>query len=152
MSSATVLAVTNGLKLVESAVEESGGPFLTGKDYRAIDLLLWPFFERFRPSAVMLPGTCFAVLNFFLMDVSDVCADRNSSQIALNQDFPVEDFPVLAAWMKEMTSVDDLQSAQLSHEIHVQLNHDLVEGKEVDYSLADTKEEGITIYASPRSH
>ena len=73
-----------------------------------------------------------------------------SSQIAINEDFPVEGFPALAAWMKEMTSVGDLQSALLSHEIHIQLNRDSVEGKEVDFSLADIKEEGITIYASLR--
>ena len=62
----------------------------------------------------------------------------------------MEGFPVLDAWMKEMTSVDDIQSALLSHEIHVQLNRNVMEGKEVDYSLADTREEGITVYASPR--
>lgn len=65
MSPATVLAVTKGLKLVESAVEESGGPFLTGKDYGAVDLLIWPFFERFRPSVVMLPGAYFLLHSYF---------------------------------------------------------------------------------------
>ena len=82
--------------------------------------------------------------------MADVHGDHNCSQIALNQDFPVEDFPVLAAWMKEMTNVADIQSALLSHEIHVRLNRDLVEGKEVDYSLADVQEEGIIVYAFPR--
>ena len=57
MSHTTVLAVIDGLKVIESAIEESGGPFLTGKDFGAVDLLVWPFLERFRPSVVMLPGT-----------------------------------------------------------------------------------------------
>ena len=49
-----------------------------------------------------------------------------------------------------MTSVDDLRSTMLPHETHLQLNRDLVEGKELDHNLADVKEEGITIYASPK--
>lgn len=77
MSSSTVLAVADGLKLLELAVEGNGGSFLAGKDYGAVDLLLWPFFERFRPSAVMLPGQAHAAFlgcYFLSFSSGDVCA------------------------------------------------------------------------------
>ena len=70
MSHTTVLAVIDGLKLIESTVKESGGPFLTRKNFGAVDLLVWPFLECFRMSVVMLPGTelsFFHVLIFSLL-------------------------------------------------------------------------------------
>lgn len=79
-----------------------------------------------------------------------MCHVRYLSQVAVDQDFPVEEFPVLDAWMKEMVWMDAIQGTTLPHDIHVQLNRDLVEGKELDYSLADIREEGIIVYASPR--
>ncbi len=44
------------LKTVEDVLSQYGGPFIFGKDITAIDLMIWPWFERARAFADKVKG------------------------------------------------------------------------------------------------
>ncbi len=52
-SVATLLKYT---KSVEAVITQYGGPFILGKKISTVDLMIWPWFERFRIMVDIVPG------------------------------------------------------------------------------------------------
>ena len=63
---------------------------------------------------------------------------------------PKEKFPVLHRWMTVMVEeVEAVQSTLLPFDVHVELVKALTKHRPMDYSLADTTGQGVTVYAAP---
>ena len=49
-------ALSSVIADIEAMIVESNGQYLSGEKCGAVDLLLWPFFERLKPAAAVRPG------------------------------------------------------------------------------------------------
>ena len=68
----------------------------------------------------------------------------------IDTDFSKEKFPVLHRWMTVMVEeVEAVQSTLLPFDVHVELVKALTKHRPMDYSLADTTGQGVTVYAAP---
>ena len=52
----SVATILKYMKSLEAVISQYGGPFILGKEISTVDLMIWPWFERIRVMADVVPG------------------------------------------------------------------------------------------------
>lgn len=115
----TSITILKFIKSLEKEITDNGGLFVSGPEVSAIDLLIWPWFERLDAFVDIIPEFS----GFYSQDKT----------------------PVLYGWVQRMFKVDAVKQTLLPKEVHQHFFQNAKDGNH-DYSRVDVSGKGVKIY------